>query len=188
VLKKQNWSSIVVTFSTAIFTVVSIISLFISVTSWHAQRETSRPYLTLKESPLVSLSQNKEIFFEFKFVNIGTNPASNLTSKTLVFDEHLIQKPIMIDEYNLVNDIPKNTVTSLLLNIENMEKGRKSYINPYYVLISLNYTDGILHKSYSQILYLKWSGLKDGRPQLFIHVKASEKENIVKYLKLNQLL
>ncbi len=185
-IKKQNWSGIVVTISTAIFAFVSLITIFISFTSWQTQREAARPYFAFKESPSVYL--NDEVSFEFKFNNVGTHPATNLSSKTSVFEQHLLQKPILVDEYTVVNDIPKDTTTSLLLNINNKNIYEESDIKPHFIIISLSYADPILRKSYTQTIYLKWSGVIAGKPQPFIHVEASEKQAILNYLKSNHLL
>ncbi len=185
-IKKRNWSSILVTISTAIFALVSIITVFLSVTSWQTQREAARPYLAFKESP--SVHQKEELSFEFKFNNVGTHPATDLSSKILVFDQYLLQKPILIDEYTVVNDIPKDTTTTLLLNINNKDISKESDITPHFILISLSYADPILRKTYNQTIYLKWAGVNAGKPQPFIHVEISEKQDILKYLKSNQLL
>lgn len=183
--RDRNWSGIVVTISTAIFTVVSIVSLFISLTSWQTQRETTRPYLTLKESPLVD--RNDGISFEFKFENIGTHPACNLTSKTIIFDQKFTEKPLLIDEYSLVNDIPKNITTSFLLNINDEQLCHNAEISPYFVIIKLRYSDSILRKSYIQTIYLKWNGVAANKLQPFVHIEASEKDSILTYLKINNL-
>lgn len=185
-IRKQNWSGIVVTISTAIFAFVSIITVFISVTSWQTQREATRPYFAIKESPSVYL--NDEVSFEFKFNNVGIHPATNLSSKTLVFEQSLLQKPILVDEYTVVNDIPKDTTTSLLLNINNKDIYKASDNKPHFIIISLSYADPILRKAYTQTIYLKWVGIIAGKPQPFIHVEASEKQAILKYLKSNHLL
>lgn len=184
--QEKNWSNIVVTISTAIFAIVSIITVYISVTSWQAQREASRPYFTFKESPVVHLDGT--ISFEFKFINVGTHPASYLSSKTLVFDQNLTAKPIFIDDYTVINDIPRDTATSLLLVIDNKEICQKSDLNPQFVIINLSYTDPIIRKSYIQTLYLKWAGIIAKKPQPFIHVGVDEQESVFNYLKLNHFI
>lgn len=178
----RNWSNIVVTISTAIFAIVSIITVYISVTSWQVQREAARPYFTFKESPAVYLDGN--ISFEFKFNNVGTHPASGLSSKTLVFEQRLLEKPVFVDDYTVINDIPRDTTTTLLLVIDNKDICQKLYLNPQFVIINLSYTDPIIRKSYTQTLYLKWAGVIAKKPQPFVHVGANEKEAVLNYLKL----
>ena len=183
--KKLDWSSTIVTVSTAIFALVSIISVIISVTTWQTQREAARPYFTFKESPLVHLSN--ELNFEFKFNNVGTHPATNLSSKSLVFNDNLLEEPILVDDYTVVNDIPRDTTTSLLLSIKNTDF-LQTDISPQFLVICLSYADPITHKNYSQTLYTKWSGIINKKPLPLVHVELSEKKNILNYLKSHQLL
>lgn len=184
-IKKRDWSGTVVTISTAIFAFVSLVSVFISVTTWQTQREAARPYFTFKESPSIHLKD--ELSFEFKFNNVGTHPATNLSSKTIVFDENLVQDPILVDDYTVVNDIPRDTITSLLLSIKRVDF-LNADINPHFLIIHLNYTDPITRKLYTQTIYTKWAGVIGQKPQPLIHVEANEKQKILVYLKSRRLL
>jgi len=187
-IKNWNWSGSVVTISTAIFAFVSLVSVYISVTTWQTQREAARPYFTFLESPSIHLTQKQSFEFEFKFKNVGTHPATNLSSRTLVFEQQLLEKPIIIDDYTVVNDIPRDTTTSLLLSLQNKDLSEEPNINPHFIIIVLTYADPIVHKSYTQTIYLKWAGVMAGRQQPLIHVEMSEKESILHYLKTHQLL
>ncbi|GAB6152110.1 hypothetical protein JCM17380_08600 [Desulfosporosinus burensis] len=184
-LKKRNWSGILMTMSTAIFAFVSIVSVFISVITWQTQREAARPYFTFKESPSIHLTH--EISFEFKFNNVGNHPATNLSSKTIVFDESLLEEPILVDDYTVVNDIPRDTTTSLLLSIKSVDF-QQTDIKPQFLIIHLSYTDPITRKLYIQTIYTKWPGVIAQKPQPLIHVEASEKQKILTYLKSHHLL
>ena len=184
-LKNHNWSSTIVTISTAIFAFVSLVSVFISVTTWQTQREAARPYFTFKESPAIHLID--ELSLEFKFNNVGTHPATNLSSRTIVFDETMQQEPSLVDDYTVVNDIPRDTTTSLLLRIKRSDFSETD-INPQFVIICLNYIDPITRKLYTQTIYTKWAGVIAQKPQPLIHVEAGEKEKILSYLKLHHLL
>lgn len=186
-IKERNWSGTIVTVSTAIFALVSIISVYISVTSWQTQREAARPYFTFKESPSIHQTNELSFEFEFKFNNVGTHPATNLSSKTIVFNENLLQEPILVDDYTVVNDIPRDTTTSLLLSIKSTDF-LQGNIDPQFLIICLNYADPITRKLYTQTLYTKWSGVIAQKPQPLIHVELSEKQNILNYLKSHQLL
>lgn len=185
--KSKNWSSLIVTGSTGVFAIISLISVYITVNTWITQREAARPYFTFKESPIIELSN--QVKFEFVFRNVGTHPAIELTSKTLVFDQGLREEPLLIDEYSVVNDIPRDTVTSLLINMDPMEiNPGLPNIRPYYIVISLRYTDPILKDSYYQTIYIKWAGVIEGKPQPLIHAEVSEKQAILGYLEDHQLL
>lgn len=187
-IKNWNWSGSVVTVSTAIFAFVSLVSVYISVTTWQTQREAARPYFTFLESPTIQSTENSSFEFEFKFKNVGTHPATSLYSRTLVFEQRMLQKPILIDDYTVVNDIPRDTTTSLLLSLKDEDLSEKLNVNPHFIIICLRYADPIVHKSYTQTIYLKWAGVITGRQQPLIHVEMSEKENILSYLKTNRLL
>jgi fumarate reductase subunit C len=185
--RKKDWSTIVVTSSTGVFAIISLISVYITVSSWITQREASRPYFTFKESPIVELSN--QVKFEFIFRNVGTHPALELTSKTLVFDQGLAEDPLLIDEYSVVNDIPRDTVTSLLIDMDPKEiNPGLADTRPYYIVICLRYADPILNDSYNQTIYIKWAGVIEGKPQPLIHAEVSEKQDIINYLKAHQLL
>ena len=184
-LKNHNWSSTIVTISTAIFAFVSLVSVFISVTTWQTQREAARPYFTFKESPAIHLID--ELSLEFKFNNVGTHPATSLSSRTIVFDETMQQEPILVDDYTVVNDIPRDTTTSLLLSIKRSDF-LEADINPQFIIICLNYIDPITRKLYTQTIYTKWTGVIAQKPQPLIHVEAGEKEKILSYLKSHHLM
>ncbi|MDO0823312.1 hypothetical protein [Desulfosporosinus nitroreducens] len=185
--KNWNWSGSVVTISTLIFALVSLISVYISVTTWKIQREAARPYLTFIESPSLHFTKESSFEFEFRFKNVGTHPATTLSSRIIVFEQQLLEKPILIDDYTVVNDIPRDTTTSLLLNLKDkvLDEGN---IHPHFIIISLSYADPIVHKSYNQTIYLKWAGVIAGKQQPLIHVEISEKENILNYLNTLHLL
>lgn len=183
-IKKLNWSGAIITISTVIFALVSIVSVLISYTNWQTQSEASRPYFTFKESPSIRLTD--ELNVELKFNNVGIHPAINLSSKSIVFDANLLQAPILVDDYTVVNDIPRDTTTSLLLRI----KGDflQANVNPHFVVIGLSYTDPITHKLYTQTLYTQWAGVIGYKIQPLIHVEASQKQEILNYLKYHHLL
>ena len=183
-IKKLNWSSVIITISTVIFALVSIVSVFISFTTWQAQSEAARPYFTFKESPTINVTDN--LSFELKFNNVGIHPAINLSSKSIVFDGNLLREPILVDDYTVVNDIPRDTTTSLLLNI----KGDflQADINPHFLVICFNYSDPITHKLYTQTIYTQWAGVIANKIQPLIHVEASQKQDILNYLKYRHLL
>jgi len=184
-MKKRNWSGTIVTISTAIFAFVSIVSAFISVNTWQTQREAARPYFTFKESPSIQLTD--KLGFEFKFNNVGVHPAINLSSKSIVFDENLLQEPILVHDYTVVNDIPRDTNTSLLLSIKS-PGFIQADIKPQFVVIHLSYADPITRKLYTQTIYTQWAGVIAQKPQPLIHVEASQKQLILNYLKFHHLL
>jgi len=184
-MKERNWSGTIVTISTVIFAFVSIVSVFISFTTWNAQREAARPYFTFKESPSIHLTD--KLSFEFKFTNVGVHPAINLSSKSIVFDENLLQEPILIHDYTVVNNIPRDTNTSLLLSIKSIDFIQAD-INPQFLVIHLSYADPITRKLYNQTIYTKWAGVIAQKPQPLIHVEASQKQLILNYLKFHHLL
>lgn len=184
-MKNRNWSGTIVTISTAIFAFVSIVSSFITVNTWQTQREAARPYFTFKESPSIQLTD--KLSFEFKFNNVGVHPATNLSSRSIVFDENLLREPTFVHDYTVVNDIPRDTNTSLLLSIKCTDFLQPD-INPHFLVISLSYADPITRNKYTQTIYTKWPGVIAQKPQPLIHVEASQKQLILTYLKFHHLL
>lgn len=178
-----EWTNILVTMTTLIFAITSLITVYITITSWKEERESSRPYLTFKESPTVQIN-DQELVFKFDFVNVGSHPAVDLSSLTLVFDNKLKEKPIHIDQYALVNQIPYHTATSLLINIKQSDLVPSLMnIDPYFFILDLQYDDPIIGKTYHQTLYLRWHGMVKGQPQSIFHAEVQEKKEILDYLK-----
>lgn len=184
--KERDWSTTLVTYSTVIFAIVSLITAYITITSWRAQRQADRPYFSVKESPIVELQ--KEITFEFEFTNVGKHAATNLVSNTYVFDQGLNLAPIHVDEYALINDIPRETTTRLMiqLNPKNISPA-EGEVRPQYIVIYLTYSDPVLNQTYHQALYMKWAGVESGKGQPLIYAHTSEKDKILNYLKAYHL-
>jgi len=177
-----KWSNIIATMATTVLALTALITVYLTVAAWRVQQDTARPYFILKESPKVDLG--KELSFELKFTNVGMHPAVNLSSETVVFDDRLNGKPIHHDESAIVNEIPKDSSSSLVMTMSSDEGYPiQLNINAHYVVVHLQYTDPILSKSYSQKIYLKWNGVKEDKMQPTVHVKVEEKGKIDDYLK-----
>jgi len=100
-----------------------------------------------------------------------------------VFDDRLIGKPIHHDESAIVNEIPKDSSSSLVMIMASEKIYPKQFnINAHYVVVVLHYLDPILDKSYSQLLYMKWNGVLEDKMQPTVHVKVEEKDKIDQYL------
>lgn len=175
-----RWSTIIATIATTVLALTALITVYLTVAAWKVQQETTRPYFILKESPKIDLGN--ELSFELRFNNVGIHPAVNLSSETVVFDEKLSEKPIYHDESSIVNEIAKETSSSLVVTIPSEEIYSKQLeIRAHFLVIDLQYSDPILNKSYSQTIYMKWNGVKEGRLQPIVHVRMEEKGSILKY-------
>ena len=175
-----KWTNIIATIATTVLALTALITVYLTVAAWKAQQETARPYFILKESPKVDLGN--ELSFELKFTNVGMHPAVNLSSETIVFDDRLTGKPIHHDESAIVNEIPKDSSSSLVMTIPSEEVYPKQFnINAHYVVVDLHYADPILDKSYSQLIYLKWNGVQEEKMQPTVHVRVEEKGKILDY-------
>jgi len=175
-----KWSSIIATAATSVLAITALITVYLTVAAWKVQQETTRPYFVLKESPKVELGN--ELSLELRFNNVGIHPAVNLSSETVVFDEQLFAKPVYSDESSIVNDIPKDGASSLVITIPSEEIYPKQLnINAHYVVVDLQYADPILNKSYNQTIYMKWSGVQEGKMQPIVHVQVEEKNKILEY-------
>jgi len=187
-IKHQSikWSSVIATGATSVLAITALITVYLTVTAWKVQQETTRPYFVLKESPKVEIGN--ELSLELKFNNVGVHPAVNLSSKTIVFDEQLSAKPIYYDESSIVNEIPKDAGSSLVMSIPSDEIYPKQLnIKAHYVVVDLLYIDPILNKSYNQTIYMKWSGVQEGKMQPTVHVQAEEKGEIVQYFQKHSI-
>lgn len=183
--KKKNqryieWANVVGTLATAVLALTAMITVYLTVAAWNVEQETSRPYFIIKESPKVVVG--KELNIELNFNNIGMHPAVNLSSKTLVFDAQLTGKPIHHDESAIVNEIPKDTTSILVISIPNESITlEQTNVSSQYVVVDLQYADPILKKSYRQTMYLKWNGVQEGKIEPTVHVRVEEKEKILNY-------
>lgn len=181
-----KWSSVIATMATTVLALTALITVYLTVAAWKVQQETARPYFILKESPKIDLSN--ELSFELRFNNVGIHPAVNLSSKTVIFAEGLDDKPIYEDESSIVNDIPKETSSSLIVTIPSEEIYPKQLeIKAHFIVIDLQYSDPILNKAYSQTIYMKWTGVKEGQLQPIVHVRVDEKETILGYFQKQKI-
>lgn len=178
--KFTKWSSIIATVGTCVLALTAMITVTVTLNAWKIDRESSRPYLSLRESPQVELKSGLRL--EFKFSNVGIHPAVNLASRTIVFAEKLQDKPIHNEPNYLVNEIPQDMSSSLVIALDPYEVDiSEPDVNPYYIVLHLEYVDPIINQQYQQTLYYRWSGIKGGEAQPVVHVEVREKENIVNY-------
>ena len=176
----MKWSSIVATLATTILALTALITVYLTVAAWKVQQNAARPYFVLKESPKIDL--DKELGLELKFTNVGIHPAVDLSSETIVFDDRLAGKPIHHDESAIVNEIPKDSSSSLVMIVSSDEiSPQQQNINGQYVVVDIQYADPILNKSYNQSIYLKWNGVIEGKIQPTVHVRMEEKGKILTY-------
>jgi hypothetical protein len=182
----MKWSSIIATIGTLVLAITALITVTVTLNAWKVQREATRPYLSLKESPMVEIQSG--LNFEFKFNNVGTHPAMNLSSQTIVFDQGLKNPPVHKDQLNLANEIPKDMSSSLViaLNLSEVDISQPK-IEPYYVVVHIEYTDPVINNQYRQTLYFKWNGINGGNIQPVVHVEVRERDNILDYLKSKQI-
>lgn len=190
IVKEKNklisYSNMIATVGTAILAVTALITVYITVSAWNEEREANRPYFTFKDSPEVVLRESPE--FEMVFTNVGEHPAVSLWSKSIVFQAGLKEKPVTIDEYALVNDIPKNASATLLISLQGINKQKTlKDVPPYFFVIVLRYEDPIINESFEQTLYIKWNGMKGGEILTTNHAEEAEKEQIIQYFKQNRI-
>ena len=176
-----KWSNLIATAATAVLALTALVTVYLTMAAWRVQQETSRPYFILKEPPQVN--SGDELSLDLQFSNVGVHPAVNLSSETIVFSEQLTGKPIHHDEQAIVNEIPKDDLTSLIMILPGTSEFQQSNLKPHYLVVDLQYADPILNKSYTQTIYLKWNGIQEGKVQPTVHVLVDEKTKILQYLK-----
>lgn len=178
------WTNIIATLSTITLALTALITVYLTMAAWRVQQEAARPYFILQESPKVDVE--KTLSFELKFTNVGMHPAVDLSSKTIVFAEQLTGSPLHYDASAIVNEIPKDASSSLVMIVPEEEIYRQQEdINAHYLVVDIHYKDPILNKSYSQLMYWKWNGVSEDALQPTVHVRAEEKEKIMAYLQTN---
>lgn len=178
----MKWTSIIATMATMVLALTALITVYLTVAAWKVQQNTARPYFVLRESPQINLERNLEL--ELKFTNVGIHPAVDLSSETIVFDDRLTGKPIHHDESAIVNEIPKDSSSSLVMTVPSKEiNPQQPTINAQYVVVDIQYVDPILNKSYNQLIYLKWNGIIERKVQPTVHVRLEEKEKILTFFR-----
>jgi len=184
--KLIKWSGILAACGTMTLAITALITVAVTLNAWKVQREAARPYLSLMESPKVEVQSG--LSFEFKFSNVGVHPAVNLSSQTLVFNQNLTDPPIHNDQYDLVNEIPKDMPASLVIALDTQEVDvSQPNIKPYYIVVYMSYADPLIDRLYHQTLYYKWNGIEAGTVQPVVHIEMREKERISEYLKTLQI-
>jgi len=184
--KLASYTSMIATIATAILAITALITVYITISAWREEREANRPYFTFKESPQVVNNESPE--FEIKFNNVGEHPAVNLWSKSVVFNSDLKSKPIAVDEYALVNDIPKNASATLLIGLEALKNETSAgTVSPYFIVIVLRYEDPIIDEKFEQTLYIKWNRSEKGETLNTTHAEEEEKQKIINYFKQNNI-
>lgn len=180
--KLGKWSSIIATLGTMTLAITATITVFITLNAWKVERESARPYFSLQEAPKVEGKSG--ISFEFKFSNVGIHPATNLASRTLVFLQDMDDAPLHDDQYQLVNEIPKDMTTSMVIALEASEAAdHELEQNPSYIVVHLQYEDPIIKRRYNQTLYYRWDGKNGDEYHPLVHVEAKEMEKITEYFK-----
>ncbi|MGE4274130.1 MAG: hypothetical protein AB7E31_14915 [Desulfitobacterium sp.] len=179
--KFAKWSSIIATIGTSILAITATITVTVTLNAWKIDRESSRPYLSLQESPKIEAKSG--LSMEFKFNNVGIHPVVNLASRTLVIEQELKNKPLQNDTYYLANEIPQNMASSLLIKFKSYEvDSSEPDVRPYYIVLYLEYTDPFINQKYQQTLYYRWDGIARSEVQPVVHVEVWEKESILDYL------
>lgn len=181
-----HYTSIIATIATAVLAITALITVYITISAWREEQEANRPYFTFKDSPHVVINQSPE--FEIKFTNVGEHPAVSLWSKSIVVSAALESKPIAVDEYALVNDIPKNASATLLIGLEALEQqSKQDNVPPHFIVIVLRYEDPIIDKKFEQRLFIKWNGIEKGEMLSTNHAEEEEKQIIVNYFAQNNI-
>lgn len=184
--KFTKWSSIIATIGTCILALTATITVTVTLNAWKIDQESSRPYLSLQESPKVELKSG--LRFEFKFNNVGIHPAVDLASRTIFFAQELQDKPIQNEPNYLVNEIPQNMNSSLVIALDSYEVDISELdVSPYYIVLHLEYADPIINHNYQQTLYFLWNGIDRGEVQPIVHVEVREKESIIDYFKIQDI-
>lgn len=175
-----NYTSMIATIGTVVLAITALITVYITISGWKEEQEANRPYFTFKDSPRVIFEENLE--FEIQFTNVGEHPAVSLWSKSIVFSSDLDSYPIAIDEFALVNDIPKNASATLVIGLDTLRGlAETGNVKPYFIVIFLKYEDPIIEKQFEQSLYMKWSGIVDKKILLTNHAEEEEKQQIINY-------
>lgn len=182
--KQYNLSNFFVTITTLIFAITSLITVYISLSAWKNERESVRPHLTFYSSPEVYFNENNELIFSAKFSNVGRHPVDSLHIQATIVNSDLKGLPLLTDQFSLLNYIPQNCSTDIVIKIKKYSPNSDSiHIGKHYIILNLKYFDPILETNNEQIFYLKWFGIEQGKPSPVFHASKEDKERIVSYLK-----
>jgi len=179
---RQELTNYFITLTTTIFAITSLITIYVSILVLKEERESQRPYITIINSPVVTINQsdNNQLTFVFTLGNVGQHPVATLHVQTIIVDSKFDKEPLHTDQFTFLNNIAQNDAKDLKIIIDNINLNA---IKEHYIVMNLKYTDPIFEKIHEQIYYLKWYGIEDGKPQQIFHASKEDKDRIVNYLK-----
>ena len=154
---KLSWSGYMATLSTAILAVASIFTAFIAYSTWRHVQESSRPYFSVKELSELETPLDKSL--SMHLINAGDHPAEALKNRiTITLAE--TGQTIYEQENNILSTIPRETETTVLLDLSGWREGGESpFAHELYLALWLSYYDPLLQQNYIQDIFLKCNGL-----------------------------
>jgi hypothetical protein len=127
---------------------------------------------------MIGLVEDDYNYFVAHFKNTGIHPAKNINAKLTLIEQNLKDDPELLLTTTVANEIASQYDFDFSFGDFKL----KYMAEPYYVTFTVSYKDSFTNKSYSQVYFLKWVGIRDFESSQIIHVSKAESEKVAKRL------
>jgi len=180
IFSSSNTWAVVSAVAGAIAALAAMFTVYHSHVFWQDERESKRPYFIIEKPGIKPLSKSPPFRIQINMENKGVHAAKDLEGKIFILKSDLSSKPEFTFSFSIANAIPSNSPTPWYNDSLILQKN----LPPQYVVLAIKYWDEILNKSYNQIFFMTWHGVKDGSTHPdFVHTTKDEAYNIGQYLK-----
>ncbi|MBU0529567.1 hypothetical protein KKF86_07415 [bacterium] len=186
--------NLITIFIEAIIAAGAIITVFLAFRAYRLSRESLRIQENSKRSWLVPpslpgsiekipgkiLTVNK---VKIHLKNFGTNPASNINAKLLIYGSDSNNKIIQIEDPTVCNNpIAHNSVFNIEYDIS--QHSQAIAFVPKYVVVLVDYLDIILNEEFSNnIFYWNVSSINSDNISTLLEIRSENKENFFNTIK-----
>jgi hypothetical protein len=176
---------IIAAIAAAVSSLCAAISIILTYLIKKKELRIGRPYFMIGTDSGVKRATPNAPQIKITLNNIGKRPASRFKCKIIIFDLNLTTAPILNRELSCANDLPAGSPS--LWESPQFQVSRN--VSPQCVIIAIQYFDTIINVTFTQMFFMKWGGVRNGRMRLVLdHARENEKTNIINYLRERDLL
>ena len=172
IIRNEKTWTIITFFSGTVASISALLIVLYLMATWKEQIESNRPYFTITKRNITQLPQSARYNLHFTIENVGVRPAYDLYGKVFVVDKNIKGKPNYSFDFSIADEIPAHAPipwnSDTLLLPKNLPA--------QYIVLAIEYSDPIVKEFFSQIFYMKWNGVIEGKPESdFVYVSMKEK-------------
>lgn len=180
ILSSSSTWAVVSGVASAIAALAAMVTVYHSRVSWQSERESKRPYFIIEKPGIKPLENSPSFRIQINMENKGVHAAKDLEGNILILKGDLTAQTEFDISFSVANAIPANSPTPYYNDSVLLQKD----IPPQFVVLAIKYLDEILNKNYSQVFYMSWHGVQEGRMHPdFVHTSKEDARKIEEYLK-----